>query len=73
MKLTDKLTQVEIWNGTIGWQPYDCPPAENGDTVGSYATWCVDEISDYWATINSSTDKIRLNGWKIIDGSKIFD
>lgn len=66
----EKLVSVEIWDENIGWQSYDCP--DNGDTVKSYADWCVGEESNYWATVNSIGDKIRLNGWHVVDGSEIF-
>lgn len=70
--LTDKLTSVEIWGGDAlnDWQEYDCP--DNGDTVGDYADWCIGEDSDYWATINSATDRIRLNGWYVVGGADYY-
>lgn len=67
-----ELTSVEVWDKNICWQPYDCPPTENEDTVSSYAGWCIGETSDYWATVNSREDKIRLNGWFIVDGDNHF-
>ena len=72
-QLSDKLVSVEIWGGDAlnDWQQYDCP--DNGDTVGSYADWCIGEDSNYWATINGPADKIRLNGWYIVDGASFFD
>ena len=67
-----KLVSVEIWDKANNkWQEYDCP--DNGDTVGDYADWCVNEDSEYWATINSTEDKIRLNHEFVIDGAKYFD
>lgn len=68
----EKLTSVEIWNETTNdWQEYDCP--DNGDTVAGYADWCIGEQSEYWATINNADDKIRLNGWYVVDGSDIIN
>jgi DNA-binding XRE family transcriptional regulator len=67
-----ELTSVEVWDKNTGWQAYDCPPSENGDTVESYANWCIGENSDYWATVNSREDKIRLNGWFVVDGKNHF-
>jgi len=69
-KLNEKLTQVEIWDNNTGWQVYDCP--NNGDTVADYADWCIGADSDYWATVNSANDKIRLNGWYVVDGADHF-
>ena len=66
--LNEPLTKVEIWgsNNINNWLNYDCP---NSDiTVKDYAEWCVGAESDYFATINSSNDVIRLNGWHIING-----
>lgn len=73
MKLNEKLTQVEVWDGNNlnDWQVYDCP--DNNDTVKEYAEWCVGADSDFWPTVNSATDKIRLNGWYIIDGADYYD
>lgn len=72
-KMNEKLVTVEIWGGDAlnDWQGYDCP--DNGDTVASYAEWCIGEDSEYWATINSAKDKIRLNGWYVIDGAEYFN
>jgi len=70
-QLTDRLVSVEIWGGDAlnDWQDYDCPPEKKGDTVDSYAEWCIGEESEYWATVNSADDKIRLNGWYVVDGA----
>ena len=68
--LNEKLTSVELWDDNVGWTAYDCP--DNGDTVKDYAEWCVGEHSDYWATVNSKEDKIRLNGWYVVDGAEHF-
>lgn len=70
--LNEKLTSVEIWDANLNdWQNYDCP--DNGDTVIGYAEWCIGEHSDYWATINSAADKIRLNGWYVVDGAEHYN
>lgn len=70
-ELNEELISVEIWDAaTNNWQAYDCP--KNGDTVAEYADWCIGEDSVYWATVNSPEDRIRLNGWYIINGSDHF-
>ncbi len=67
----EKLTSVEIWDDNAnGWEIYECP--DNGDTVESYEKWCIGEDSTLYATINSADDKIRLNGWYIVDGAEHF-
>lgn len=69
-ELKKELSRVEIWDtATNSWQLFDCP---QGETVASYASWCVGGSSDYWATVNSPNDKIRLNGWLVINGSDYF-
>ena len=69
-RLNEKLISVEIWSDFLGWQDYDCP--KNAGTVKDYADWCIGEHSDFWATVNIATDKIRLNGWYVIDGADHF-
>lgn len=66
-RMNEKLTRVEIWDENIGWQDYDCP--NKAGSIKDYADWCIGEESDFWATVNSRTDKIRLNGWYVIDGA----
>lgn len=68
--MNEELISVEVWDESIGWQSYDCP--DNGSTVASYAEWCVGEESVYWATVNGPEDKIRLNGWYVVDGAEHF-
>ncbi len=69
-KLNKELVSVEVWDeATNDWQAYDCP---KGKTVAEYAVWCIEEHSEYWAAINCPEDKIRLNGWYVIDGAEFF-
>jgi hypothetical protein len=66
-----ELRSVEIWDGDeLGdWEVYDCPL---GETVLEYSNWCVGAYSCMWATVNGPEDKIRLNGWLVLDGAKLF-
>jgi len=70
-ELKEELTSVEIWDpATNSWQYYDYP---QGETVASYAEWCIGTYSEYWATVNEPGYKIRLNGWYVIDGADYFN
>lgn len=63
----EKLLSVEIWDPKNKfWCDYSCP---RGETVEDYIDWCIGAESVFWATVNTPEDKIRLNGWYVIDGS----
>ena len=68
--LKEQLVSVEVWDDNVGWQAYDCP---DDATVESYSEWCLGEKSDIWATINNKNDKIRLNGWHVVDGKDYYN
>src|SRR5690554_5155440 len=70
LKLNENLFSVELWDtATKDWQLYDYP---QGETVASYADWCVGERNVFWVTVNGPDDVIRLNGWYIVNGSDYF-
>jgi len=66
--MNEDLFRVELYDEEHDiWQPYECPP-EGQDTVESYAEWAAEgEDSPYYATLRFPGDKLRLNGWHVIE------